>query len=156
MSTLYILCGISGSGKTTWAHENLVKGNIKYVSRDEIRFSMLKEGEDYFAHEKEVFKKFVSTVANALMNKSDAIADATHINEFSRRKFIQALDAYIDKYKIIYVVFNTDVAVCLERNKTREGLSCVPDAVIKNMCRDFKAPTYEEDERIWNIIHVKE
>ena len=53
MPTLYIMCGPSGCGKTTWAH-NFIKeqhetNDIRYVSRDEIRFSLIKEGEEYFS-----------------------------------------------------------------------------------------------------------
>ena len=56
MATLYILCGPSGCGKTTWAEQFMSDDeDVRYVSRDEIRFSLLKEGEDYFAHEREIF-----------------------------------------------------------------------------------------------------
>ena len=63
MATLYILCGPSGCGKSTWSHqyiafEDALGNDIRYVSRDEIRFSIIKEEEDYFSHEKEVFKTF--------------------------------------------------------------------------------------------------
>ena len=57
MPKLYILCGPSGSGKTTWANTNDMQ-DVMYVSRDEVRMRYLKEGEDYFSHEKEVFKTF--------------------------------------------------------------------------------------------------
>ena len=87
MAILYILCGPSACGKSTWRDAFIAEHSdqdIRYVSRDEIRFSMLEEGEDYFAHEKEVFKKFVSTLAQTLVDGFDVIADATHLNEFSR------------------------------------------------------------------------
>ena len=108
MSILYMLCGPSGCGKTTWARkytEDHANEDIRYVSRDEIRFSMLKEGEDYFAHEKEVFKRFVDTIRLNLISGFDVIADATHLNAFSRRKLTQAIDMYFTDYQIIYVVF---------------------------------------------------
>ena len=43
MATLYILCGPSGSGKSTWAHAFInekPEDDIRYVSRDEIRYSL--------------------------------------------------------------------------------------------------------------------
>lgn len=57
MSTLYILCGPSGCGKSTWRNEFIKDYNnrIHYVSRDEIRFSLVKEGEDYFSKGKRSF-----------------------------------------------------------------------------------------------------
>lgn len=159
MPILYIMCGPSGCGKTTWAynfiHENdPLYNNIRDVSRDEIRFSILKDEEDYFSHEKEVFKKFVGTIRQTLIDGFDVIADATHLNEFSRRKLTQAIDMHYTDYKIIYVVFNVSADTCVARNANREGRANVPENVIRNMCRDFRVPTKDEDERVIDIIEV--
>ena len=161
MAILYILCGPSGSGKSTWsrqyiAFEDALGNDIRYVSRDEIRFSLLKGEEDYFSHEKEVFKQFTNTIRNTLIDGFDVIADATHLNEFSRRKLTQAIDMKFTDYEIVYVVFNTDVNTCLARNERRANLASVPETVIRNMCRDFRAPTLDEDERAIDIIEVGE
>ena len=154
MAILYILCGPSGCGKSTWAHTNMQ--DTMYVSRDEVRYSIVKEEEDYFAHEKEVFKEFISEIASRLKVGCNTIADATHLNEFSRRKLTQALDMYITDYQIIYVVFNVNADTCVERNKNREGRANVPENIIRNMCRDFRAPTLDEDERAIQIIEVSD
>lgn len=150
MPKLYILCGPSGSGKSTWANSG-DRQDIAYVSRDNIRLSIIKDEEDYFSHEKEVFKQFVKDIAVRIMAGRDCIADATHLNQFSRRKLTQALDMYTTDYKIIYVVFNVDADTCVERNKNRKGRANVPENIIRNMCRDFRAPTLEEDDRAIEI-----
>ena len=154
MPILYILCGPSGSGKSTWATNFIKNKRIAYISRDNIRLSIVKEEEDYFSHEKEVFKTFVKAIAHYIANGDDAIADATHLNMFSRCKLMQALDQYTHDYEIICVVFTTDVDTCVERNKAREGRRHVPENIIRNMCRDFRVPTMDEDERIKEIIEV--
>ena len=157
--TLYILCGVPGCGKTTWArnfiheHDPLYQ-NIRDVSRDEIRFSILKEGEDYFSHEKEVYRKFAGTITETLIDGFDVIADATHLNEFSRRKLTQSIDRRYTDYEIVYVVFNVDLQTCLERNAQRTGRACVPEQSVRNMYRDFRPPTKDEDERVKEIIEV--
>ena len=156
MSKLYILCGPSGSGKSTWATNFVKDKRIAYISRDNIRLSIIKDEEDYFSHEKEVFKTFVKAIAHYIMNGDDAIADATHLNMFSRCKLMQALDMYTTDYEIVYVVFNVDADTCIERNKAREGRSNVPENIIRNMCRDFRMPTMDEDSRIKEIIEVGE
>lgn len=152
---LYILCGPSGCGKTTWAM-NFMKehSDIHYVSRDEIRFKLVKPDEDYFSHEKEVFRRFVNTIRHTLVDGFDCIADATHLNEFSRRKLTQAIDMHFNDYEIVYVSFNVNVDTCIEHNANREGRANVPETVIRNMCRDFKAPSVEEDERAKEVIEV--
>ena len=153
MATLYILCGPSGSGKSTWANTGDMQ-DVAYVSRDNIRLSILKDGEDYFSHEKEVFKEFVKEIAIRIMAGCDCIADATHLNMFSRCKLMQALDMYTRDYDIVCVAFTTDADTCVKRNANRTGRRNVPENIIRNMCRDFRMPTMDEDERIKEIIEV--
>ena len=74
MPILYILCGPSGCGKSTWAKTDERMQHCAYVSRDEVRLSILKDEEEYFAHEKEVFAKFVNIIANYLIDGFDTIA----------------------------------------------------------------------------------
>ena len=155
MSTLYIMCGPSGCGKTTWA-ANFMKehDDIRYVSRDEIRFQLVNPDESYFSREKEVFRRFANTIRQTLVDGFDCIADATHLNEFSRRKLTQAIDMYFKDYEIVYVSFNVNVDTCIEHNANREGRANVPETVIRNMCRDFRAPSLDEDERAKEVIEV--
>lgn len=159
MPTLYILCGPSGCGKTTWA-KNFInehkQEHIHYVSRDEIRFSILEEDDDYFAHEVEVFKQFTTSLAQALLADFDVIADATHLNAYSRKRLTNAIDMYIHKYEIIYVVFNTIFNQCLINNEEREGRSYVHPNVISGMFRSYKKPVLTEDSRAKHIISVGE
>ena len=60
----------------------------------------------------------------------------------------------IKRYEIIYVVFDIDADTCIAHNKERNGRSDVPENIIRNMCRDFRVPTMDEDERIKEIIEV--
>ena len=50
MKELVLMMGVPGSGKSTYAH-NIIKTGDIYISRDEIRYSMLAEDDDYFAKE---------------------------------------------------------------------------------------------------------
>ncbi len=157
MPTLYIICGPSGSGKSTWAKNYMIEHDeqdIRYVSRDEIRYSIVHDDEPYFSHEREVFRKFVSTIVNTLIDGFDVIADATHLNSASRAKLTNAIDARYSDYDIIYVVFNVHISECIRRNGLREGRMCVPDGVIDRQFHDFYAPTLEEDVRATRIIYV--
>jgi len=156
MPILYILCGPSGCGKSTWAKNDTRMKHCAHVSRDEIRYSIVKDDEDYFSHEKEVFRRFISEIVKNMKMGFDTIADATHLNEFSRRKLTQAIDMYISDYNIIYVTFDINADTCVSRNTHREGRANVPENIIRNMCRDFRAPTKDEDERVIDIIEVTE
>jgi len=128
--TLWILCGCPASGKSYWA-KNHINDHTVLISRDEIRFSLLKEGDNYFKHEKEVYKKFVKHIQKALDNGNDVIADATHLDWTSRRKLINSLN--LEEVKVKPVWFKTSLKTCLARNREREGLSRVPISVIAGM-----------------------
>lgn len=159
MPTLYIMCGIPASGKTTWCREFMkaqdeIGNDVRYISRDEIRFAFLQKDDDYFAHEMQVFKKFAGAIAQTLADGFDIIADATHINTFSRRKLINAVDESYADYNIVFVVVDTDFTECLKRNEEREGREHLPPDAIQKMRRNFIAPTLAEDERVTDIINV--
>ena len=150
--TLYILCGIPGCGKSSFA-QNFITRNKVWVSRDFFRFHLVKENEEYFSKEKEVFKMFSETIAMYLKNGTSVIADATHLTYFSRKKTIDAVDKIFKDYQIIYVVFDTPLELALERNAMRQGREKVPEEAIKNMNDSFTIP-YQEDPRtveIWTI-----
>lgn len=138
------MCGASGSGKTWFAKNKLMKGSRwGYISRDEVRFSIVKDDEDYFSHEKEVFNKFVEKIAAELNWFSDnVVADATHLNWGSRRKLLKALEKYIslEEVDVIPVVIEAKLEDILERNKLRSGRARVPEEVIRRMRASMNDP----------------
>lgn len=158
---LYIMCGPPGCGKSTFANEFLQKlsnyGLDKRicVSRDAIRFSLLKDGEDYFAHEDEVFSTFIHAITSQLKDGVCVIADATHLNMGSRKKLTYAIDQEISDYDIVYIVFDVPLDVCLKRNSLRLGRQCVPDETLKEMYGYFRVPREDEDSRMIGMITVK-
>ena len=151
---LYIMCGCSGSGKSTWAHEFIKNNDVRYVSRDEIRLSLIKDNEEYFSHEKEVFRHFANIITQTLVDGFDVIADATHLTINSRKKLTNAIDRLFTNYTIIYVWINTPLDICLARNAKREGLAHVPENVLINMYNTMKCPSLEEDSRAFSINDV--
>ena len=56
---LYIMCGPAGGGKSTWVREHAINDGCAVVSRDAVRFSMVKENEPYFSQETNVYKTVV-------------------------------------------------------------------------------------------------
>ena len=128
---LVLLAGIPGSGKSTWLRTHLGDGDA-YVSRDEVRFSIISDDEDYFAHETEVFDKFVAEIEENLNKGLRVFADATHINWASRRKLLERIHDK-DNIDIDVYVFKTPLETCLERNEQRTGRAVVPRSVIRRM-----------------------
>ena len=152
MNNLYLMVGAPASGKSTYAREfsKNHKSRIKIVSRDAIRFSMVKDGSPYFSKEKAVFKEFVKEI-NEGLDEGDVIADATHINEVSRMKLINKVD--LSKCKVSCIVVNTDESTAIKRNHLRDGRTRVPDSVISENYARFTHPKTDKFH-YHNIIEV--
>lgn len=137
--TLYITCGIPGSGKSTWARRKVEEG-WSWNSRDKIRFSLVAEDEDYFSRENQVYDIFISNIQNDIYDGiENIIADATHLNGRSRKQLLDRI--VLNGYEIVYVYFDIPLEVAIERNDLREGREKVPNTVIKKMYNSLTIPT---------------
>ena len=149
---LFLMMGCPGSGKSTFIEKNMSMFNSpKIISRDKIRFSLLKEGDDYFSKENEVFKRFIKDINNSLnRGYGDTIVDATHISQGSRRKLLNAVQSNYDEVIVIWV--KVPLSIALERNKGRDGLSLVPEDSIRNMHHNLTKPCKEEGiDKLWIV-----
>ena len=141
MSKLIMMCGVPGSGKSTWVRNNFP--DIEPVSRDAIRFAILDErGGDYFAYEEEVFEKFIHQIIGSLVVDEITIADATHLNAKSRARVLNEVARFADEIEA--VVMDVHLLTALERNDEREGRAFVPRGVIRRMYFQMETPTIEE------------
>ena len=125
---LYIAAGAPNSGKTTFINNRIDALGGVHVSRDEIRYSLVRPEEGYFTHEGEVFTTFIKLIQEALDNPhgpTDVYADATHLNRFSRKKLLNNLNLDCVE-KIIVLYFDAPKDILVERNLLRDGRERVP------------------------------
>ena len=153
------MCGTPGSGKSTWVKKQIAecKYPTAWVSRDNIRFGMLQDGEGYFSHENDVFETFCNTIQKELDAGKVVFADATHLNEKSRNKTLDKLN--LEGVNIYAVDFNMPVEVCLEQNENRVGTRAyVPRSVIRRMSSQYVAPGENEKYKyhVLHAIHMEE
>lgn len=140
---LYLMMGVPGSGKSTYAKNILKDGDI-YISRDEIRYSLLTEEDDYFAKENEVIKTFIDNIDKSLVNEEycgNVYADATHLSPKSRA---QVLNQLKNKDKISAIYLDIPLDLILERNAQRKGRALVPENVVRRMYNSITLPTKAE------------
>lgn len=143
MPILYLTCGIPGSGKTTFVRNHIFSDTAIHVSRDEIRFSILKENESYFSREKEVFIEFARQINEGLKNGKSVFADATHLTENSRIKLLYHIKEHYDEVHIIWM--KTPLEVAIAQNELRAGTRAyVPQNTIRNMYSSFQPPEFFE------------
>ena len=136
MGHLIMMMGIPGSGKSTWIKNNFP--NIEPVSRDKIRFELLKEGEEYFAHEDEVFEKFIYQIIGSLVVDEVTIADATHLNTKSRAKVLNKVRKFADFIEIVWI--NPPLETAFKQNDLREGRAWVKHGIIRRMWFSMETP----------------
>ena len=148
MNYLIMFCGIPGSGKSTEAHRMArslaARGlTIEYISRDELRFSMISNESEYFSKEKEVFNKFVEKMNNSLNKNDCTIIDATHISKASRAKILRRVEDPTN-VRLLVLYLTTPLDVCMRQNDLRTGRERVPHEVIEKMAKQFEDPTEKE------------
>ena len=142
MADLYLMCGAPGSGKSTLLKNHLKIDNKNIViSRDKIRFNLVKPSEPYFSKEKEVYKEFWKEINYYLSLGYNVFADQTSLTPKSRKYLIDHLTGY----KTLNAIWiDTPLETALERNEMRKGLAHVPKGVIRRMYYSFIEPSLEE------------
>jgi predicted kinase len=153
MANLYIMVGIPGCGKSTFAKNYLNDGKAAVVSSDAIR-AEISTAYDQSLND-QVFKVFHRRIREHLDHDVDVVADATHLTRRSRAETADCAGPW-DK---VHVVFFKNPLQALERNRNRNGHSNgeVPgDVMMQRML-----PRYEEtcrdlpQERYDSVIEIR-
>ena len=143
--TLIMLCGIPGSGKTTYANNYIEQNsNTIHLSSDAIRKELYGD-ENIQGNPAEVFTLMQKRAIDALNNGYDVLYDATNITRKDRASIIGICPKIA---KIECHIIWAPIETCIERDSKRERT--VGKEVIDRMLKRFQAPWY--DEGIDNIV----
>ena len=147
--TLWVMVGLSGSGKSSVAKEITENNpNTIIVSSDSIREELTGKVEDQSKNE-EVFKVFHKRIRETLENNTNVIADATNITMRSRRAIIENVKS-IECRKIAYLI-PKPFDQCKIDNLNRQHP--VSDEVLDKQIRKFQIVFYEEG---WDLIRRRD
>ena len=141
--TLYILCGIPGSGKTTKSHELVTLHNAKLYCADELfRYTQPKDM-------KQALSETYSQMASELLAGNNVVYDDLNHRLDQRLNILSAVSDI--ECKKILLVMDTPIDECLIRNANREVR--VTDFTIRRVHDRFQRPTLEEG---WDeIVYVR-
>ena len=139
MSTLYVLCGLPGSGKTTYAKQLSENTGIKRYSFDEY------PGACDPRKAKQAKQQMYDDVRSALNAGCDVVLDDLHTKKEWRANLLSTLRD-IECHKIL-VVMTTSLDECLSRNRRRKRR--LPDFVVKSLAESYENPDLVEG---WNEI----
>lgn len=139
-SQLYIMCGISGSGKSSWIERHLE--DFELISLDEIR-QQLNGKRECQKSRGQVLQQAKQQLKQALANKRNVVWDATNI----RKDFRSAIYALGQDYGalITLVVFQLN-SKCLSSNNCNRTFS-VTDEVMAKQVEKFEWPWFSETHR---------
>jgi predicted kinase/CRISPR/Cas system-associated endonuclease Cas3-HD len=164
--TAYILIGASGSGKSTFAKNQLEPiGELKtnYFSLDKSRLEFLQQAVlsdhtltiespfTYAIKNSAEFDKFAMAEYNKLLSDNiSIIVDNTNTSVKSRRKWITA--AKHKGYCIHAFEFLNSLETLVSRQSTREPSKAIPDIAVQRQYFAMASPLLGSEVDIWEII----
>lgn len=159
MQHLYILRGIPGSGKSTYARQFIVDqpdpSAWKLVNKDSLR-AMFDGGVWSKDHEKFIHKTFMKLVSMALAEGYNIVCDNTHPTQDSIKPYHQ-LAANVGDVTVSTWWVRTPIDECLRRNSLREDSARVPDDVIGTLAKKIgvdRNPSYAHLKNE-NVVYPK-
>jgi predicted kinase len=154
MSTVYLLVGVQGSGKSTWARANAERLKAVILASDEVRNELEARGIDASTEGDQVFAIVEERLGQLVDEGKNVIVDATH----ARRKWREKHLGIARKHgaKVVAVWLDVPLAISLTRNAQkpgglRWGERVVPKEILLGVAQSFEPPTKEEFDEVWRL-----
>ncbi|HYT36036.1 MAG TPA: AAA family ATPase [Ktedonobacteraceae bacterium] len=145
--TLLILCGPTGSGKSTFAAQRFSATTI--VSSDHCR-AMICDDENNQKVNRDAFELFHLIIQKRLSLGRFTVADSTALQPDARRK-LRDLSRRFGYFGCL-LIFNIPPEICLERNKSRHRL--VEEQVIPYHTGLLQRAILDTPHEGWEQIHI--
>jgi predicted kinase len=151
---LYVLIGVPGSGKSTWAHNQEWFKDCAYINTDTwVELHAMEKGKTY----SEVFVEYMPKAVNIMTENvelarhvnQDIIWDQTSTTLASRKRKFNMLPDY---YRIAVWFTTPDEEELKKRLSSRPG-KIVPDEIVKSMIDNFEIPDFEQEgwNEVWRV-----
>lgn len=167
--TVYITCGLPGSGKTTWAKKFIEEnpGTVR-VCRDNLREMFCGDYRYDKAFEAIVKRSVINSLDLAIKNKHNVIIDETNIKKDKRADWLDIINMIqqdiVEEIKIYIIYFPLGIRVhtTIGNDNLENRMSDNPrgysrehwSQVIESMKKDFEVPEISEFPEGTKIVEV--
>ena len=145
MAKMYLMCGCSGAGKTTFSKAFAEEYNLKYLGIDDF-YALVNGDECLHINTFEVWIEFYKAIHDAEINNIDVIIDTNAITESHREQFIEWFPTF--EHHLIYI--DTSPELRKKNNKSRRRQ--VPDDAMFKMQIKLQIPRIAEHFKTITII----
>lgn len=152
MTTLYVLIGLPGAGKSSWARENAGGLQAVVVCSDDVRRDLHAAGEDPEDGDA-VFAEVERRARRLLEADRSVVLDATHFQR-RYRTYVERLVSGTDVRRVA-VWFDVPLEVCLQRNARRNGSDFgdrrMTDEFVRGIADAFEPPGDDEFDEVLRV-----
>lgn len=145
---MFLLCGVSGSGKTTWSKEFAKSKGYVLLNVDD--FYKAFNGDDKI-HENvfDVWMCVFRAIHDLEKAGKDCIIDTNALTENDRNQMIWWFPGF--EHNLIWI--DTDFDLCYKNNCSRDRI--VPKDRFDEMCARFESPVVDSTQPWHSIIRIK-
>jgi len=151
MADMYLMCGICGSGKSTFAKKFAEDNNFRYLNIDDC-YAILNGDERIHTNKFEVWQLFYKMIHIAETLNQTVVIDTNAPLVRDRQEFLDWFPGF-EKHILIYI--DTDYELAWENNNNRPSKRIVPKDDFDRVVKMFQEPTKDEPgaRSEWDIIY---
>ena len=146
MSKMICLCGMPGSGKTTWA-ENFLINHPDYLYFSPDKYYERLNGDDRIRENTfEVWMAMFRDINTALKDNKNVLIDSDNLTYHQRMQWVEWFPNVNGR---VLVLFEEDFNTCFERVSQRRRI--IPYEAMSAKWHKWERPTSELDGKYWII-----
>ena len=146
MTKMYLMCGLSGVGKTTYAKQFAADNNLLYLGVDDF-YAKVNGDECIHENQFEVWIEYFKAIHEAEVNGIDCIVDTNAITRCHRVQFLE----WFPTFEHHLILIRCDEKLRYMNNKSRRRV--VPDDVMLKMAINFEYINPSEFNK-WDSMRI--
>ena len=145
MARMYLMCGCSGAGKTTFSKAFAEKHGLRYLGVDDF-YKKVNGDECLHINMFEVWIEFFKAIHETEINNIDCIIDTNAIIKSHRDQFIDWFPTF--EHHLIFIDANEDLRKKNNLSRRRQ----VSESAMDRMTKELEIPSPNMERREWKSI----